>query len=105
MSFYEITVLVNSNQSERILDIIKSYKIMIEEEKGKMHNFTDLGKKELAYQIKKIHKAHYVIMTIECTKNTLTNLISSFKFNTAVIRSLILKINKLNVITNPNMPF
>ncbi len=92
MQNYEIIVLIHPNQSERLQDIMKKYKSIIENENGKINKLEDLGKKQLAYQIKKLHKAHYVLMNIDCKKETLYNLSSSFKFNDAIIRSLILKI-------------
>ena len=96
MQHYEITILVHPNQSERIQDITRKYKTLIESENGKIHKFDDLGKKQLSYQIKKLHKAHYILMNVECTKKTLNNLSASFKFNDAIIRSLILKNEKFN---------
>jgi small subunit ribosomal protein S6 len=100
MKNYEIMILIHPNQSERIMDIIKKYKDILESRSGKMYRFDDLGKKQLAYQIKKVHKAHYVSINIACDKTTLISLMSSFKFNDAIIRSLILKKNNLNIETN-----
>lgn len=91
MKHYEITILVHPNQSERIQDIIKKYRSIIENDHGKVHKLNDLGKKQLSYQIKKLYKAHYVVINIECSKKTLETLTLSFKFNDAIIRSLILK--------------
>ncbi len=99
MKYYKIMILIHLNQSERIQDIIKKYKNMIEHDCGTIYKFEDLGKKQLAYQIKKLHKAHYIFMHIECSKKTLYNLSSSFKFNDAIIRSLILKSNTLKLTT------
>lgn len=98
MKHYDITILIHPNHSERIQDIIKKYKSMLENTNGKIYIFDDLGKKQLAYQIKKLHKAHYIFMTIECTTKTLEALTLSFKFNDAIIRSLILKNEQFNVI-------
>lgn len=95
MNYYDIMILIHPNQSERAQDIIKKYKNIVEFEKGVIHKLEDLGKKQLAYQIKKLHKAHYVYFNIECTQKTLCNITSSIKFNDAIIRSLILK-NKNN---------
>lgn len=91
---YEITILIHPDQSERLQNIIKKYKNLIEKQEGKIHRLEDLGRRQLAYQIKKLHKAHYILMNIECSKNTLSELSTSFKFNDAIIRSLILKVNK-----------
>ena len=100
MKKYEIIILVHPNQSERLQDIIKKYKNMIENAHGKINNFEDLGKRQLAYQINKLHKAHYVLMNIECTQETIDNLMSSFKFNDAIIRSLIINEQQQIVINN-----
>jgi len=94
MNHYEIMVLIHPDQSERLQNIIKRYKTIIETENGTMHRLEDLGKRQLAYQIKKLHKAHYILMNIECNKKTLNDLSSSFRFNDAIIRNLILKVNK-----------
>lgn len=94
MNHYEIVILIHPDQSERLQNIIKKYKTIIENGNGKIHRLEDLGKRQLAYQIKKIHKAHYILMNIECNKNVLQELQSSLKFNDAVIRNLILKVKK-----------
>ncbi len=93
MEKYEIVILIHPNQSERLQDIVKKYKNMIEHDDGKIIKFEDMGKKQLAYQIKKLHKAHYIFMNIECKKNTIKNLISSFKFNDGIIRNIIINEN------------
>lgn len=98
MNHYEIVVLIHPDQSERLQNIIKRYKTIIETENGVVHRLEDLGKRQLAYQIKKLHKAHYILMNIECNDKTLTELSSSFKFNDAIIRNLILKVdNAINI--------
>lgn len=94
MNHYEIIILVHPDQSERLQNIIKKYKTLIENGSGKIHRLEDLGKRHLAYQIKKLHKAHYILMNIECNKNVLNELQTSLKFNDAVIRNLILKVKK-----------
>jgi len=91
---YEITILIHPDQSERLQNIIKRYKNIIEKDNGKIHRLEDLGRRQLAYQIKKLHKAHYILMNIECNNNTLKELVSSFKFNDAIIRNLILKMDQ-----------
>lgn len=98
MNNYEIMILIHPDQSERLQNIIKKYKTIIENGNGKIHRLEDLGKRQLAYQIKKIHKAHYILMNIECNKNILQELQDSLKFNDAVIRKLILNVK--NSITN-----
>lgn len=91
---YEIIILIHPDQSERLQNIIKKYKNIIEKDDGKIHRLEDLGRRQLSYQIKKLHKAHYILMNIECNKTTLKELVSSFKFNDAIIRNLILKMEK-----------
>ena len=88
---YEIMVLIHPEQSERLQNIIKRYKEIIEKDNGKIHRLEDLGRRQLAYQIKKLHKAHYILMNIECNGGTLNELLSSFKFNDAIIRNLVLR--------------
>lgn len=100
MTHYEIVILIHPDQSERLQNIIRKYRNIIETGKGKIHRLEDLGKRQLAYQIKKLHKAHYVLMNIECNKKILQELQSSFRFNDAVIRNLILKTDKS--ITTPS---
>lgn len=92
MNHYEIIILIHPDQSERLQNIIKKYKTIIENGSGKIHRLEDLGKRHLAYQIKKIHKAHYILMNIECNKNVLQELQTSLKFNDAVIRNIILNV-------------
>lgn len=88
---YEIIILIHPEQSERMSNIIKKYKNIIEKDNGKIHRLEDLGRRQLSYQIKKIHKAHYILMNIECDKNILKELSLSFKFNDAIIRNMVLK--------------
>ncbi|MDP2762964.1 MAG: 30S ribosomal protein S6 [Enterobacteriaceae bacterium] len=91
MNNYEIMILIHPDQGERLQNMIKKYRSIIENDNGKIHRLEDLGKRQLAYQIKKLHKAHYVLLNVECEKKTLINLSSSFKFNDTIIRNLILK--------------
>ncbi len=96
MNHYEIILLIHPDQDERVQSIIKKYKTLIENGNGKVYRLEDLGKKQLAYQIKKVHKAHYVLMNIECNQNILQELQSSLNFNDAIIRNLVLK-TKYNI--------
>lgn len=100
MNHYEIMILIHPDQSERLQNIIKKYKTLIENGSGKIHRLEDLGKRQLSYQIKKLHKAHYILMNIECNKSVLQELQESLKFNDAIIRKLILSVK--NSITNPS---
>lgn len=98
---YEIIILIHPEQSERLNNIIKKYRNIIEKDNGIIHRLEDLGRRQLAYQIKKLHKAHYILMNIECDLNVLKELSLSFKFNDAIIRNMILKTK--GPITNPSV--
>jgi small subunit ribosomal protein S6 len=91
MRHYEIVFLVHPDQSEQVPAMIDRYRSLIESDGGKLHRLEDWGRRQLAYPINKIHKAHYVLMNIECSQPTLDELASAFRFNDAVIRNLIIK--------------
>ncbi len=88
MRHYEIVFLVHPDQSAQVSAMVDRYKAIIEASSGKIHRFEDWGRRHLAYPIKKIHKAHYVLMNIECDQPTLEELESGFRFNDAILRSL-----------------
>ena len=88
MRHYEIVFLVHPDQSEQVPAMIERYKSIIEDDGGKIHRLEDWGRRQLAYPISKIHKAHYVLMNIECSQTVLDELESAFRFNDAVIRHL-----------------
>jgi small subunit ribosomal protein S6 len=90
MRHYEIVFLVHPDQSEQVPGMIDRYRVSIEGKGGKIHRLEDWGRRQLAYPIHKVHKAHYVLMNIECDKESLAELESAFRFNDAVIRNLIL---------------
>lgn len=90
MRHYEIVFLVHPDQSAQVPAMIERYKSTVEEAAGKIHRLEDWGRRHLAYPIKKIHKAHYVLMNIECNQATLEELESGFRFNDAILRSLTL---------------
>lgn len=90
MRHYEVVFLVHPDQSEQVPAMIDRYRSMIESQSGKVHRQEDWGRRQLAYPINKIHKAHYVLFNIECALETLRELESAFKFNDAVIRSMVL---------------
>jgi small subunit ribosomal protein S6 len=87
MRHYEIVFLVHPDQSAQVPAMIERYKTTIEEASGKIHRLEDWGRRHLAYPIKKIHKAHYVLMNIECDQPTLEELEAGFRFNDAILRS------------------
>lgn len=91
MRHYEIVVLVHPDQSTQVPAMLDRYKSMIQQDGGKVHRSEDWGRRQLAYPINKIHKAHYVLMNIECGQKALEELESAFRYNDAVIRTLLLK--------------
>ncbi|MGR8999951.1 MAG: 30S ribosomal protein S6 [Gammaproteobacteria bacterium] len=90
MRHYEIVFLVHPDQSAQVPAMIERYKATIEATSGAIHRLEDWGRRHLAYPIKKIHKAHYVLMNIECDQATLEELESGFRFNDAILRSMTL---------------
>ncbi|GAB6139944.1 hypothetical protein JCM14076_06730 [Methylosoma difficile] len=90
MRHYEIVFLVHPDQSAQVPGMIERYKSTIEGAAGKIHRLEDWGRRHLAYPIKKLHKAHYVLMNIECDQATLAELESGFRFNDAILRSMTL---------------
>ncbi|QDQ25693.1 30S ribosomal protein S6 [Chitinimonas arctica] len=91
MRHYEIVFIVHPDQSEQVPAMIERYKTMIGNEGGKIHRLEDWGRRQLAYPIQKMHKAHYVLMNVEIGQGTLDELEHAFKFNDAVLRHLTLK--------------
>jgi len=94
MRHYEIVFMVHPDQSEQVPAMIERYRSMIDSTGGVIHRLEDWGRRLLAYPINKIHKAHYVLMNIECDGATLEQLGSAFRFNDAVVRDLIIKRDK-----------
>ena len=100
MRHYEIVFLVHPDQSEQVPAMIDRYKEMITGNGGQIHRLEDWGRRLLAYPINKIHKAHYVLMNIECNAETLNELTSAFRFNDAVLRNLVIK--RDNAVVDPS---
>lgn len=90
MRHYEIVFLVHPDQSSQVPGMLDRYKSIIETASGTIHRLEDWGRRHLAYPIKKIHKAHYVLLNIECDQATLAELESAFRFNDAILRSMTL---------------
>jgi small subunit ribosomal protein S6 len=90
MRHYEIVFLVHPDQSAQVPAMIDRYRSTIEAASGVIHRLEDWGRRHLAYPIKKLHKAHYVLMNVECDQATLEELESGFRFNDAILRSLTL---------------
>jgi len=91
MRHYEIVFLVHPDQSEQVPAMIDRYKSTVETSGGKVHRLEDWGRRQLAYPINKIHKAHYVLMNVECDQAVRDEIETAFRFNDAVIRNLIMK--------------
>jgi len=89
MRHYELVFIVHPDQSEQVPAMIEKYQAVIKSSKGVVHRLEDWGRLQLAYPIQKIHKAHYVLMNIECDLKTLAELEHTFKFNDAIIRHLV----------------
>ena len=91
MRHYEIVFLVHPDQSDQVPAMLKKYAGIISKNGGQIHREEDWGRRQLAYPINKIHKAHYILLNIECSLEVLEELSSNFKFNDAVIRNMILQ--------------
>lgn len=91
MRHYEIVFMVHPDQSEQVPAMIERYKALIESDKGTIHRLEDWGRRQLAYPIDDLVKAHYVLMNVEITQHVLNELIDGFRFNDAVLRHLVIK--------------
>jgi small subunit ribosomal protein S6 len=103
MRHYEIVFIVHPDQSEQVPAMIERYRTMVTGPGGRIHRLEDWGRRQLAYPIQKVHKAHYVLMNIECGRETLTELEHAFKFNDAVLRHLIVAADEAVVTPSPMM--
>jgi small subunit ribosomal protein S6 len=100
MRHYEIVFLVHPDQSEQVPAMIERYQGMIAAGSGKVHRLEDWGRRQLAYPIAKVHKAHYVLLNIECDQKTLGELIGAFRFSDAVLRHLVTNVE--TALTEPS---
>ncbi len=100
MRHYEIVFMVHPDKSEQVPDMITRYRTLVEEGKGSIHRLEDWGRRQLAYPIQKVQKAHYVLMNIECGQDILAKIEEAFRYNDAVIRSLTIK--RKEAITKPS---
>ena len=100
MRHYEIVFMVHPDQSEQVPAMIERYKTLVTERNGTIHRLEDWGRRQMAYPIQKVHKAHYVLMNIEADKETLGELEHVFKFNDAILRHLLIKMDK--AVTSPS---
>ena len=101
MRHYEVVFIVHPDQSEQVPAMIERYKGMVTAKAGQIHRVEDWGRRQLAYMIEKLAKAHYVCMNIECDQETLDELEHAFKFNDAVLRHLTVQKSKAD--TNPSI--
>lgn len=100
MRHYEIVFLVHPDRTDQVPGMIDRYKKMIAADGGKIHRLEDWGRRQLAYPINKLLKAHYVLLNIECNQNALDEITNNFRFNDAIIRNLI--ISRKEAITEPS---
>ncbi|HHC72012.1 MAG TPA: 30S ribosomal protein S6 [Thiotrichales bacterium] len=100
MRHYEIVFMVHPDQSEQVPAMVERYRSTIEASGGKIHRLEDWGRRQLAYPIQKLHKAHYVLMNIECSQEVLDELKNAFRFNDAVLRNLV--IARKEAVTEPS---
>ena len=100
MRHYEVVFLVHPDQSEQVPAMIERYSAIVTDGKGTIHRVEDWGRRQLAYSINKIHKAHYVMLNIECDGETGGELENTFRFNDAVIRHLVIR--RDNAVTEPS---
>lgn len=103
MRHYEIVFIVHPDQSEQVPGMIERYRQLVTGRNGKIHRLEDWGRRQLAFPIQKVHKAHYVLMNVECDNETLGELDHAFKFNDAVLRHLIVATSEAKVAPSPMM--
>lgn len=100
MKHYEIVFLVHPDQSEQVQAMLERYRSIVQSSGGHIHRLEDWGRRQLAYPIHKVHKAHYVLMNIECPDEALGELTSAFRFNDAVLRHLVMR--RKDAVTEPS---
>lgn len=103
MRHYEIVFIVHPDQSDQVPAMIERYKALVTGSNGAIHRLEDWGRRQLAYPIQKVHKAHYVLMNIECDSAALGELENAFKFNDAVLRHLTVKMDRAETAPSPMM--
>ncbi|MHB1246077.1 MAG: 30S ribosomal protein S6 [Sulfuriferula sp.] len=103
MRHYEIVFIVHPDQSEQVPAMIERYRGQIAARNGLVHRLEDWGRRQMAYPIQKVHKAHYVLMNIECDQETLDELEHGFKFNDAVLRHLTVRMDEAVIAPSPMM--
>ena len=103
MRHYEIVFIVHPDQSEQVPAMVERYQALVTAQGGQIHRLEDWGRRQLAYPIQKLHKAHYVLMNIECNGETLAELEHGFKFNDAILRHLTIKMKRAITTPSPMM--
>ena len=103
MRHYEIVFIVHPDQSEQVPAMVERYRALITAKSGQIHRLEDWGRRQMAYPIQKMHKAHYVLMNIECDQETLDELEHAFKFNDAVLRHLTIRTKEAVTTPSPMM--
>ena len=103
MRHYEIVLIVHPDQSEQVPGMVERYRSTVLAKGGAIHRLEDWGRRQMAYPIQKMHKAHYVLMNIECNNETLEELEHAFKFNDAVLRHLIVRMTEAMTTPSPMM--
>ena len=94
MRHYEIVFMVHPDQSEQVPGMVERYTAAVKSSGGQVHRLEDWGRRQLAYPINKIHKAHYVLMNVECTDEALEELTTNFRYNDAILRNLVIRENE-----------
>ena len=103
MRHYEVVFIVHPDQSEQVPGMVERYRQMVTGRSGKVHRLEDWGRRQLAYPLEKVHKAHYVLMNLECDQEALDELDHAFKFNDAVLRHLIVRMSDAVTAPSPMM--
>ena len=101
MRHYELVLLVHPDQSDQVVGMVERYIKLVQDNGGTIHRLEDWGRRQLAYPINKIHKAHYILMNVECGQTTLDELEELFRYNDAILRSLIIR--RENAITEESL--
>ncbi|AEE26359.1 30S ribosomal protein S6 [Francisella hispaniensis] len=101
MKHYEVVLMIHPDQSDQLDAMLGKYRSIIEEKGGKIHRFEDWGRRQLAYPIEKLHKAHYVLFNIECPTESLEKLQESLRYNDAILRRLVIATKE--AITEPSV--
>jgi small subunit ribosomal protein S6 len=103
MRHYEIVFLVHPDQSEQVPGMVERYKQAIEKDGGKIHRLEDWGRRQLAYPINKVHKAHYILMNVETTQDVVEELGTNFRYNDAVLRNMVIQMDEAVTEESPIM--